>query len=147
MATMRPLNEGTLRAEFFNLNSQAQSYQQLADASRQRLADLKKRAHEAGLGKLWRELEHPTPIPPRIEEATTRVRVRESFSGEWRGMPYAFAAGTVADVPKSYAAHAVEMFERVDPSTPLFIPAPGAAGPRDAAPAPSPFSGLSGLLG
>jgi hypothetical protein len=74
-----------------------------------------------------------------------RVRVRESFSGQWRGMPYAFAAGTIADVPRSYAAHAVEMFERVDPDTPLFLPT--VAWPRDAAPAAPDHPRFGGMLG
>ena len=130
MATMRPLTEGSLREEFFTTTSQLQSYEQHRRVCGERLADLKVRAHAAGLAKVFHELAHPKPTPPRIEEAMTRVRVRESFSGQWNGMPYDGAAGAIIDVPRSYAKHAVAMFEIVDPSTPLFTPPPIMPWPR-----------------
>jgi hypothetical protein len=128
-----PLNEPTLRRQFAAITQEITSHLRAAEHFREELALLKARASEAGLAKLFRELESPTPTPPRVEEPMARVRVRESFSGQWRGMPYAFAAGTIADVPASYAHHATQMFEIVPDTTELSNPAPAPAWPRDAA--------------
>ncbi|HTK42085.1 MAG TPA: hypothetical protein VL287_10895 [Gemmatimonadales bacterium] len=123
MATTGKLTESTLRFRYTQMMQERRSYLRQLEICDERLADLKTRAHEAGLAKLHRELENPPVAPPRVEEPPLRARVLESFSGEWRGMPYDAPAGTVADLPASYVTHATTLFERVDPSTPLFRPA------------------------
>jgi hypothetical protein len=77
---------------------------------------------EAGLAKLHRELENRRWPRRASRMPPLRARVLESFSANWRGMPYDAPAGTVADLPASYVTHATTLFERVDPSTPLFRP-------------------------
>ena len=123
------MNANTLRFQHCQLMSDERSF---AESTRLRREALKQRAEAAGLGKLWRELESPAPpfVSRIVEEPTLRARVLESFSGQWRGMPYDAPAGTVADFPASYVKHAPALFERVDDSTPLSRPAPSVAWPR-----------------
>lgn len=146
MATMkyRFIDGRGVRAEFARLTQAIDGTEvHLANLRRQRDEELKARAAEHGCAKDYRELESPTPIPPRVEEPTLRARVLESFSGQWGGMPYDAPAGTVADFPASYVKHATTLFERVDPATPLYRPALQPAWPRDVA-IPARPSGLFG---
>lgn len=115
-----PLNEATLRMQFTAITQEVAAHLRAAEHFREELALLKARAAEAGLAKLFRELEAPpAPVAARVEEPTVRVRVLESFSGQWAGLPYDAAAGDVIAIPQAYAARAVTLFERVPDSTPL----------------------------
>jgi hypothetical protein len=145
MATMRPISEAGVRAEYARLTQEIQSTEHhLARLRAQRDVELRARAAQYGHAKVLRACEHPEPISQFMEEPTLRARVLESFSGQWRGMPYDAPAGTVADFPASYVKHATTQFEIVPPTTPLYRPTPGPAWPRDVARAPSPLSGLLG---
>jgi hypothetical protein len=148
MLTARPpLNESTLRFQYARLKQEEASLQRNLESCQQQLVDLKTRASASGLSKLYRELENPPAPVSRGAEPTLRVRVVESFSQEWDGLPYDALAGAVVDLPRSFVKRAKHLFEEVASATPLFTPAPGTQWPRAAAPAPSPLTGLTGLMG
>jgi hypothetical protein len=131
MTTARPpLNESTLRFQYTRLTQEEAAHQRNLESCRQQLFDLKARATEAGLGKLYRELENPPAPVSRVAEPTLRVRVVESFSQEWEGFPYYAVANSVVDLPRSFVKRARHLFAEVDPATPLHVVRPTAPYPR-----------------
>jgi hypothetical protein len=62
-----PLNEPTLRRQFAAITQEITSHLRAAEHFREELALLKARASEAGLAKLFRELESPTPTPRALK--------------------------------------------------------------------------------
>lgn len=111
MATIRRLTEAQLRADFSRLSQQEKSYRQHADNMRRQLDDLKARATADGLVKVYRELEAPPVSPPRVEEPTVRVRILESFSTEWAGLPVYGVPDCVTDLPRGLVEAAPHLFE------------------------------------
>ena len=117
------LTASTLKFQHARLKSEEAGHLLAIDTLREQLATLEQRAKAAGLSKLFRELKNPPPPAPlRVEEPLVRVKVLASFGGTWRDLAYDGAEGSIIDVPRSYAAHARELFEIVDPATPLYRP-------------------------
>jgi hypothetical protein len=124
MATTTKLTENALRAEHHRLGAEEASHRRLAEQFKERRAQLKVRAKADGLGHIVAELEAPPCInPPRVKEATVRVRVLESFSSERDGLLFYGAKDSVVELPRGFVAAAAHLFERVSDDVPLFRPA------------------------
>ena len=114
----------SLRARYFDAQQDLASARSSQQRGEEKMAVLRDWADESGLSAELRELEHPTPPPPRAPVRLVRVRALESFCAPHAGWEYAPGAGQICDLPSDIVQQLIlnRHVELVAPETPTTRP-------------------------